>query len=81
MAKANRSNRKKEDKFPSLIAQKEKKLDWENFNFLENMLICCTVPERRVPEESGVHFSVSSSPEDKAVTILFRTDDHRDERN
>jgi len=78
MAKANRSNRRKEDKFPSLIVQKEKKLDWENFNFLENMLIFCTVPERRVPEESGVHFSLTSSPEDKSVTILFRIDRKKD---
>jgi len=78
MAKANRSNRRKADKFPSLAAQKEKKLDWENFNFLENMLVLCTVVERRVPEESGVHFSVSSIPEDKTVTILFRTDRKED---
>lgn len=58
--------------------QKEKKLDWENFNFLENMLICCTVPERRVPEESGVHFSISSRPEDKSLIILFQTDRRKD---
>ncbi|OQX23179.1 MAG: hypothetical protein BWK80_27310 [Desulfobacteraceae bacterium IS3] len=78
MAKANRSNRRKDDKFPSLTAQKKRKSDWEHFNFLENMLIFCTVPERRVPEESGVHFSLTSSPDDKALTILFRTDRKED---
>jgi len=68
----------KHNKRNNFSSQKEKKLDWTNFNFLENMLIFCTVPERRVPKESGVHFSVSSSPEDKSVTILFRIDRRKD---
>ncbi|MCP4344434.1 MAG: hypothetical protein GY795_02785 [Desulfobacterales bacterium] len=65
----------KKNKTPSaILKQKQNRLDWQNFNFLENLLVFCTEPTRRVPKESGVHFSISSSLADQAVSILFKTD-------
>ncbi len=42
-----------------ILQDKKDKLDWQNFNFLENMLVFCAVPGRSVPKESGVHFRIT----------------------
>lgn len=70
---------KKKIKSPSaILRKKENRLDWHKFNFLENLLIFCAVPERRVPKESGVHFSISSTSADQAITLLFEIDRKKD---
>ncbi len=65
----------KKGKSPSaMLRQKWNRLDWHTFNFLENLLIFCAMPERRVPKESGVHFSISSTSADQALSLLFQID-------
>jgi hypothetical protein len=55
------------------VPQKKNKLDWQKFNFLENLLIFCTVPARIAPPESGVSFRITKS-EENSVCILFKID-------
>lgn len=64
---------------PAQILQaKEDKLDWQNFNFLENLLVFCTVPGRNAPKESGVHFRITLDSQNKSICILFKIDrNHR----
>lgn len=57
-----------------ILKQKENKLNWSEFNFLENLLIFCTEPTRRVPHENGMCFVISATPKDKSICILFKTD-------
>jgi hypothetical protein len=52
----------------------QNKLDWHNFNFLENLLIFCAERTRSAPKESGVHFQISSKVKEEAVCILFKID-------
>ena len=59
------------------VPQKKNKLDWQKFNFLENLLIFCTVPNRIAPPESGVSFRITK-PEKDSVCILFKTDRRED---
>jgi hypothetical protein len=59
------------------VPQKKNKLDWQKFNFLENLLIFCTVPDRIAPPESGVSFRITK-PEKDSVCILFKTDRQKD---
>ena len=59
------------------VPQKKNKLDWQKFNFLENLLIFCTVPDRIAPPESGVSFRITKS-EENSVCILFKTDRQKD---
>lgn len=54
------------------------KLDWQIFNFLENLLIFCIVEERRVPQESGVCFSITVREEDEGICLLFQVDRRED---
>ncbi len=60
------------------VQNKTNKLDWNNFNFLENLLIFCTEKTRTVPKESktkdGVHFHISSKAKNEAICILFHID-------
>jgi hypothetical protein len=58
--------------------QKTDKLDWNIFNFLENLLVFCAMPTRSVPKESGVCFQISSKEKDNAICILFNTDRKKD---
>jgi len=55
-------------------SQNHKKLDWDKFNFLENLLIFCTVPNGNAPPESGVEFRINSPASDDIVCILFKID-------
>jgi hypothetical protein len=54
-----------------ILKDKKDKLDWQNFNFLENLLVFCTVPGRSVPKESGVHFRITLDSQNKSLCILF----------
>lgn len=60
---------------PAKILQAKKdKLDWQNFNFLENLLVFCAIPERSVPKESGVHFRITLDSQNQSLCILFEID-------
>jgi hypothetical protein len=62
----------------SNLKDKKDKLDWQNFNFLENLLVFCTVPGRSVPKESGVHFKITLDSQNKSLCILFEIDRRND---
>ena len=61
-----------------ILQDKKDKLDWQNFSFLENLLVFCTVPERSVPKESGVHFRITLDSKNQAICILFEIDRRSD---
>ena len=61
-----------------ILKDKKDKLDWQNFNFLENLLVFCTVPGRSVPKESRVHFRITLDSENQAICILFEIDRRND---
>jgi len=61
-----------------ILKDKKDKLDWQNFNFLENLLVFCTVPGRSVPKESGVHFRIKLDSQNQAICILFEIDRRSD---
>ena len=61
-----------------ILKDKKDKLDWQNFNFLENLLVFCTVPGRSVPKESGVHFRITLDSENQAICILSEIDRRND---
>ncbi len=50
------------------------KIDWHNFNFLENLLIHCTLNEREVPPESGVKFRIGKEDKDGEICLIFQID-------
>jgi hypothetical protein len=72
MKQDNKTKKPKKD-----VPQKKNKLDWQKFNFLENLLIFCTVPDRIAPPESGVSFRITK-PKKDSVCILFKTDRQKD---
>jgi hypothetical protein len=63
-----------------ILKDKQDKLNWQNFNFLENMLVFATMrtmPGRNAPQESGVHFRITLDSQNDAICILFKIDrDH-----
>ncbi|WP_437332030.1 hypothetical protein [Sorangium sp. So ce394] len=62
----------------ALLAQKQDRLDWKRFGFLENLLIFCAKERRSVPPESRVKFGISSKIKDEGVCVLFGIDRERD---
>ncbi len=60
------------------VAQDTNQLDWQNFNFLENLLLFCALKKRSVDKESGVHFRISSKAKQEAICLLFEIDRKRD---
>lgn len=50
------------------------RLDWREFNLLENLLVFCVAPSRAVPKESGVCFQIASKVKDEGVCLLFHID-------
>lgn len=50
------------------------KIDWHNFNFLENLLIHCTINKREVPPESGVKFRIGKENKDDEICLIFHID-------
>ena len=53
---------------------KPDKLDWNTFNFLENLFVFCTMKQRSVPPESGVQFGISKEFAENTLCILFKID-------
>jgi hypothetical protein len=45
---------------------------FSDFNFLEKLLVFCTMKEKSVPKESGVHFRIASKKD--VLCILFEID-------
>ena len=69
--------RKKPSRQP--IPDADDKLDWQQFNRLENLLIFCLIPDRNAPPESGVAFRLNPPDEgaearEKRVCLLFKID-------
>ncbi|MBI4850876.1 MAG: hypothetical protein HY819_03520 [Acidobacteria bacterium] len=56
----------------------ELKLDWQIFNFLENLIVFYILSDRRVPQESGVCFSITPKEEDEGICLLFQVDRRED---
>lgn len=56
----------------------EPKLNWNIFNFLENLLVFCGQKTRSAPKESGVHFQISSEVKERGVCVLFKIDREHD---
>jgi len=65
---------KQNSKLSSGPLQKQDRLDWQQFNFLENLLIFCAMKERTVPKESGVHFRITLNERDSSLCLLFKID-------
>jgi len=63
-----------------ILSRKKDKLDWENFNFLENLLVFCVSPERNAPRESkgGVQFHINPQPERDCLCLMFHIDRQKD---
>jgi hypothetical protein len=72
---------KQKNNFAQILKDKKDKLNWQNFNFLENMLVFSTMrtmPGRNAPPESGIHFRITLDSQNKAICILFKIDrDHQ----
>lgn len=60
------------------VTQDTNRLDWQNLNFLENLLLFCALKKRSVKKESGVHFRISSIAKEKAICLLFEIDRKQD---
>lgn len=65
---------KQKNKPSSRSLQKQDRLDWQQYNFLENLLIFCAMKERSVPKESGVHFRITFNERDASLCLLFKID-------
>lgn len=50
------------------------RLDWREFNLLENLLVFCVATSRAVPKESGVCFQIASKVKDEGICLLFHID-------
>jgi hypothetical protein len=63
-----------------ILSRKKDKLDWENFNFLENLLVFCLQDERNAPRESegGVHFRINPKPDRECLCLMFHIDRQKD---
>jgi hypothetical protein len=54
------------------------KINWDNFNFLENLLIHCVLDSREVPAESGVKFRISKDNKEGELCLVFNIDRKND---
>ncbi len=72
---AKKPQTEKKSKHP---AEKTNELNWHAFNFLENLLVFCAVPDRNAPQESGVHFRISPREIDESLCLLFKIDRGKD---
>ena len=70
--------RRKREGLLALLRNKQDRLDWDNFNIVENLLVFCVMRERAVPKESGVAFGITVSDDDNSVCIVFKTDRAKD---
>jgi|GEM_PF-3355899 len=72
-----RANNNYNNSLAAILRGKKDKLR-PDFNFLENLLVFCVHPSRSVPEESGIHFQISSAIKEKGVCVIFKIDRGRD---
>jgi hypothetical protein len=81
MKQDNKKQMKQKNNPAQILEDKKDKLNWQNFNFLENMLVFSTMrtmPGRNATPESGVHFRITLDSQNKAICILFKIDrDHQ----
>jgi hypothetical protein len=54
------------------------KINWENFSFLENLLIHCVHDSREVPAESGVKFRIGKENKEDELCLVFNIDRPKD---
>lgn len=57
-----------------ILEAKRDKLNWTLFNSLENLLVFCVQSSRSAPQESGVHFHISSRIKEDGVSLLLKID-------
>ncbi len=69
---------KRMNNLSKILQKKPDKLDWNNFNFLENLLVFCARQKREAPKESGVHFRISLDSRQDSICILFEIDRRKD---
>lgn len=69
---------KKSKKPLDIHKNKKDELDWHKFNFLENLLVFCVLPEKNVPKESGVHFRITPRSCAGTICLLFKIDRGKD---
>lgn len=50
------------------------KLNWRDFNLLENLLAFCAVADGCAPPDSGVEFRINSPSSDDLICVLFEID-------
>lgn len=62
--------KEKKSKNPSVA----NKVDFSEFNLLENLLVFCLMKERSVDPENGIHFRISPRDTDKSICLLFKPD-------
>lgn len=55
-----------------------RRLDWQRYNFLENLIGFCVCAERRVPAESGVRFHFRIDQPKQSICLLFHIDRPQD---
>lgn len=71
----------KQSKNPAdILSRKKDKLDWENFDFLENLFVFCVSKDRNAPRESkgGVQFRINPKPERDCLCLMFHIDRQKD---
>jgi hypothetical protein len=61
-----------------VLEKKTNRLNWQTFNFLENLLIFCVHPERQVPTESGVQFRITIPESKPCLCLIFKIDRESD---
>lgn len=69
---------KKSKKPLDILSEKQDRLDWHKFNFLENLFVFRLCKDKSVPAESGVKFRVTPKDGKQAICLLFRIDKRQD---
>lgn len=69
-----KKGKKPQPKTKCKLPSESNKLDWNEFNFLENLLVFCITEKRDVPPENGLHFHITPRDADKSLCILFEID-------
>ncbi len=61
-------------KIDKILIEKKNKLNWNTFNFIENLLVYCPLIKRHVPVESGRSFQISSKINQNDICIVYIID-------
>jgi hypothetical protein len=70
--------KKNSSSLAKVLKKKTTRLNWQTFNFLENLLIFCVHPERQVPRESGVQFRITIPESKHCLCLIFKIDRESD---